>query len=189
MMHALDKESQLHHEARDGEHPVDNAPAFLQLRDKYKQELVEDARLSKAADLAAKQHVFLANDVPDAGKRPQLKAVGRQLRHWAKKVRRPFGAPVSGVRATGAPATSPGENDFDVEPVQACLTQLVKTAQGIKCLAWGTLQTRRKTTRTTQTQHHPECQKETSFHDSRGRVGYRVTLFKRACIRTLGYTQ
>ena len=33
---------------------VDNAPAFLQLRDKYKQELVEDTRLTKAADLAAK---------------------------------------------------------------------------------------------------------------------------------------
>ena len=36
---------------------VDNAPAFLQLRDKYKQELVEDTRLTKAADLGAKQHV------------------------------------------------------------------------------------------------------------------------------------
>ena len=34
--------------------PVDNAPAFLQLRDKYKQDLVEDTRLTKAADLAAK---------------------------------------------------------------------------------------------------------------------------------------
>ena len=27
---------------------VDNAPAFLQLRDKYKQQLVEDTRLTKA---------------------------------------------------------------------------------------------------------------------------------------------
>ena len=35
--------------------PTDNAPAFLQLRDKYKQELLEDTRLTKAADLAAKQ--------------------------------------------------------------------------------------------------------------------------------------
>ena len=63
---------------------VDNAPAFLQLRDKYKQELVEDTRLTKAADLAAK-HVLLAIDAPDAWKRPQLEAVGRQLRHWTKK--------------------------------------------------------------------------------------------------------
>ena len=102
--------------------PVDNAPAFLQLRDKYKQELVEDTRLTKAADLVAQQHVLLASDVSDAWKRPQLKAVGRQLRHWTKKVRQPF----------GAPATSPGEDDFDAVPLQAWLTQLVKTAQGIK---------------------------------------------------------
>ena len=88
--------------------------------------------MTKAADLATKQRVLLASDVPDAWKRPQLKAVGRQLRHWTKKVRQPFGAPVSGVRATGALATSPGGDDFDAGPVQAWLTQLVKTAQGIK---------------------------------------------------------
>ena len=111
---------------------VDNAPAFLQLRDKYKQELVEDTRLTKAADLAAKQHVLLTSDVPDAWKRPQLKAVGRQLRHWTKKVRQPFGAPVSGVGGTGTPATETGEDEFDVGPVQAWLTQLVKASQGIK---------------------------------------------------------
>ena len=111
---------------------VDNAPAFLQLRDKYKQELVEDTRLTKAADLAAKQHVLLASDVPDAWKRPQLKAVGRQLRHWTKKVRQPFGAPVSGVGGTGTPATETGEDEFDAGPVQAWLTQLVKASQGIK---------------------------------------------------------
>ena len=52
--------------------PVDNAPAFLQLRDKNKQELVEDTHLTKAVDLASKQHVLLASDVPDAWKRPQL---------------------------------------------------------------------------------------------------------------------
>ena len=78
---------------------------------------MEDTRLTKAADLAAKPHLLLASDAPDAWKRPQLKAVGRQLRHWTKKVRQPFGAPVSGVRAMGAPATSPGEDDFDVGPV------------------------------------------------------------------------
>ena len=76
---------------------VDNAPAFLQLKEKYKQELVEDTRLSKAADLAARQHVLLTSEVPDAWKRPQLKAVSRQLRHWTKKVRQPFGAPAGGV--------------------------------------------------------------------------------------------
>ena len=80
---------------------------------------MEDNRLTKAADLASKQRGLLASDVPDAWKRPQLKAVGRQLRHWTKNVRQPFGAPVSGVRATGAPASSPGGDEFDAGPVQA----------------------------------------------------------------------
>ena len=109
---------------------VDNAPAFLQLRDKYKQELVEDTRLTKAADLAAKQHVLLTSDAPDAWKRPQLKAVSRQLRHWTKKVRQPFGAPTGGVSAAGA--TTPGDDDFEAGPMQAWFTQLVKATQGIK---------------------------------------------------------
>ena len=108
--------------------PVDNAPAFLQLRDKYKQELVEDTRLTKAADLAAKQHVLLASGAPDARKRPQLKVVGRQFRHWTKKIRQPFGVPASSVRATSA--TTPG--DDEAGPVQAWFTQLVKATQGIK---------------------------------------------------------
>ena len=110
---------------------VDNAPAFLQLKEKYKQELVEDTRLSKAADLAAKQHVLLTSEVPDAWKRPQLKAVSRQLRHWTKKVRQPFGAPAGGVSAAGA--STPGEDDdFEAGPMQAWFTQLVKATQGIK---------------------------------------------------------
>ena len=110
---------------------VDNAPAFLQLKEKYKQELVEDTRLSKAADLAAKQHILLTSEVPDAWKRPQLKAVSRQLRHWTKKVRQPFGAPAGGVRAAGA--TTPGEeDDFEAGPMQAWFTQLVKATRGIK---------------------------------------------------------
>ena len=109
---------------------VDNAPAFLQLRDQYKQELVEDTRLTKAADLAAEQHVLLTSDVPDAWKRPQLKAVSRQLRHWTKKVRQPFGAAAGGVSAAGA--TTPGDDDFEAGPMQAWFTQLVKATQGIK---------------------------------------------------------
>ena len=109
---------------------VDNAPAFLQLRDQYKQELVEDTRLTKAADLAAKQHVLLTSDAPDAWKRPQLKAVSRQLRHWTKKVRQPFGAPTGGVSASGT--TTLGDDDFEAGPMQAWFTQLVMATQGIK---------------------------------------------------------
>ena len=82
------------------------------------------------SDLAAKQHVLLTSDAPDAWKRPQLKAVSRQLRHWTKKVRQPFGAPTGGVSATGA--TTPGDDDFEAGPMQARFTQLVKATQGIK---------------------------------------------------------
>ena len=58
-----------------------------------------------------------------------------------------------------------------------------------KCLAWGTLQTRQKTARATQTQHHPECQKETSIYASgeHRRVGSRVAFFRGVCTETLGY--
>ena len=73
---------------------------------------------------------ILASDAPDAWKRPQLKAGGRQLRHWTKKVRQPFGAPTSGVSSTGA--TIPGDDDFEAGPMQAWFTQLVKATQGIK---------------------------------------------------------
>lgn len=99
---------------------------FLQLRDKYIQELVVDTRLTKEADLAAKQHELLASDVPDAWKQHQLKAVGRQLRYWTKNVRQPFGTPVSGVGGTGGTATPTGDDDVDACPVRAWLTQLVK---------------------------------------------------------------
>ena len=74
--------------------------------------------------------MLLTSDAPDAWKRPQLKAVSRQLRHWTKKVRQPFGAPAGGVTAAGA--TTPGDDDFEAGPMQAWFTQLVKATQGIK---------------------------------------------------------
>ena len=111
---------------------MDNAPAFLQLRDKYKQELVEYTRLTKAADLAAKQHALLASDVPDAWKRPQLKAVGRQLRHWIKNSTPTVWCPGHWRACHGRPCHVPRRGRFWCWPVQAWLTQLVKTAEGIK---------------------------------------------------------
>ena len=129
-MHALDKTPQLHHGTRDGEHHGGQRPGIFTITRPVQQELVEDTRLTKAADLAAKQHVLLTSDAPDAWKRPQLKAVSRQLRHWTKKVRQPFGAPTGGVSAAGA--TTPGDDDFEVGPMQAWFTQLVKATQRIK---------------------------------------------------------
>ena len=45
---------------------VSDFPAFVLLKDKYKQELVEDGRLNKAADLAARREVLLTSHEPDA---------------------------------------------------------------------------------------------------------------------------
>ena len=54
-----------------------------------------------------------------------------------------------------------------------------------KCLAWGTLQPRQKTTR----QLHPQCKKETQVHapGEHRRVGSRVAFFRGYCTETLGY--
>ena len=41
-------------------------PAFVRLKDKYNQELVEDGRLNKAADLAARREVLLTSHQPVA---------------------------------------------------------------------------------------------------------------------------
>ena len=41
-------------------------PALVRLKDKYKQELVEDGWLNKAADLAARREVLLTSHQPDA---------------------------------------------------------------------------------------------------------------------------
>lgn len=40
---------------------VSDFPAFVRLKDKYKQELVEDGRLNKAADVAARREVLLTS--------------------------------------------------------------------------------------------------------------------------------
>ena len=166
---------------------VDNAPAFLQLRDNYKQELVEDTRLTKAADLEAKRHVLLASDAPDAWKRPQLKAKGRQLRHWTKKVRQPFGAPTSGVRATGA--TTPGDDDFQAGPVQAWFTQLVKATQGIKQRT--TPGGPRKPPVPPKPNITPSARKKLKFTPqvSSAELAQELPFFRGAWNRTLGYTQ
>ena len=64
--------------------------------------------------------MLLVNEsLPDAWKRLQLKAMGRELCDWTKEVRLPFGAPVSGVGSPGAPATPAGKDDFDAGPFQA----------------------------------------------------------------------
>ena len=71
--------------------PIENSVEFLQLRDKYKSDLLDDSRLTKAAGLAAKKELLLESEAPDSWKEPRLKAVNRLLQQWVKKVRQPGG--------------------------------------------------------------------------------------------------
>ena len=100
---------------------VSDFPAFVRLKDKYKQELVEDGRLNKAADLAARREVLLTSHEPDAWKEPQLKAVGHELRQWVKCVRQPFG----NLESPGANAAT---EDGGASPLNHMMAQLVKNA-------------------------------------------------------------
>ena len=71
--------------------PIENSVEFLRLRDKYKSDLFEDSRLTKAAGLAAKKELLLESAAPDSWKEPRLKAVNRNLQQWVKKIRQPGG--------------------------------------------------------------------------------------------------
>ena len=50
--------------------PVENSVQFLRLRDKYKSDLLDDSRLTRAAGLAAQQELLLESRPPIPGKNP-----------------------------------------------------------------------------------------------------------------------
>ena len=112
--------------------PVEDSVKFLRLRDQYKSKLLDDSRLTKAADLAAQQHILFESKAPDTWKEPRLKAVGRQLRQWTKKVRQP-----GGTRAIGSGEdfedASDEEDNLAVGPVHQLISKIAKISQkGIK---------------------------------------------------------
>lgn len=100
---------------------VSDSPSIVRLKDKYKQELVQDGRLNKAADVAARREVLLTSHEPVAWKEPQLKAVGRELRQWVKRARQPFGN-LESPNANAAP------EDDGVSPLNHMMAQMVKNA-------------------------------------------------------------
>ena len=100
---------------------VGDSPAFVRLKDKHKQELVEDGQLNKAADLAARRKVLLTSHEPDAWKEPQLKAVGHELRQWVKCLRQPFGNLES-------PGINAALEDDGASPLNHMMAKLVKNA-------------------------------------------------------------
>ena len=65
--------------------PIENSVKFLRLRDKYKSNLLDDSRLTKAAGLAAQKELLLESPAPDTWKEPSLKSVNRELQQWVKK--------------------------------------------------------------------------------------------------------
>ena len=69
--------------------PIENSVQFLRLRDKYKSNLLDDSRLTKAAGLAAQKELLLESHAPDTWKEPRLKSVNRELQQWVKKIRQP----------------------------------------------------------------------------------------------------
>ena len=112
--------------------PVEDSAKFLHLRDHYKSKLLGDSRLTKAADLAAQQHMLFESKAPDTWKEPRLKAVGRQLRQWTKTIRQP-----GGTRAIGSGENfedaSDEEDNLAVGPVHHLISKIAKISQkGIK---------------------------------------------------------
>ena len=109
--------------------PIENSVQFLRLRDKYKSDIFEDSRLTKAAGLAAKKEILLNSAAPDTWKEPRVKAVNRELQQWVKKIRQP-----GGTRAI----TRYDEDDEDEEdnlavaPIHRLMGDISKIRQGIK---------------------------------------------------------
>ena len=102
-----------------------------QLIQYYKGELTENALLNKAATLAAKKHVLLANpQLPPALVNAQTKPLSQELIKLTKRIRQfPGGV---GVGAPGAPGGPPGEEgeeeagDLVTGPVEQWLKRMIK---------------------------------------------------------------
>ena len=102
-----------------------------QLVQYYKGELTENALLNKAATLAAKKHVLLANpQLPPALVNAQTKPLSQELIKLTKRIRQfPGGV---GVGAPGAPGGPPGEEgeeeagDLVTGPVEQWLKRMIK---------------------------------------------------------------
>ena len=110
--------------------PVENSVQFLKLRERYKSDLLDDSRLTKAAGLAAQQELLLESPAPDTWKEPRLKSVNRELRQWTKKIHQP-----GGTRAIGrdeVDTDDKDENNLAVGPLQQFMGNIAKIQKSIK---------------------------------------------------------
>ena len=99
-----------------------------QLVQYYKGELTENALLNKAATLAAKKHVLLANpELPPALVNAQTKPLSQELIKLTKRIRQ-----FPGGVGVGAPGGPPGEEeeeevgDLVTGPVEQWLKRMIK---------------------------------------------------------------
>jgi len=98
-----------------------------QLIQYYKGELTENALLNKAATLAAKKHVLLANpQLPPALVNAQTKLLSQELTKLTKRIRQ-----FSGGVGVGTPGGPPGEEeeeagDLVTGPVEQWLKRMIK---------------------------------------------------------------
>ena len=98
-----------------------------QLIQYYKGELTENALLNKAATLAAKKHVLLANpQLPPALVNAQTKPLSQELTKLTKRIRQ-----FPGGVGVGAPGGPPGEEeeetgDLVTGPVEQWLKRMIK---------------------------------------------------------------
>ena len=98
--------------------PLEDSVAFLQLRDRYKNSLLEDSRLTKAAGLAAQQELLLNSPADAAWKIPRLKALNKELRVWSQKIRQPGQA--------GHPGSPEDDSNLAVGPTQQFMGNIAK---------------------------------------------------------------
>ena len=109
--------------------PIENSVQFLRLRDKYKSNLLDDSRLTKAADLAAQKELLLESPAPDTWKEPRLKSVNRELQQWVKKIRQPGGT--QGI-SRDEDDSDEDEGNLAVGPLQQFMGNISKISKAIK---------------------------------------------------------
>ena len=109
--------------------PIENSVQFLRLRDKYKSNLLDDSRLTKAAGLAAQKELLLESPAPDTWKEPRLKSVNRELQQWVKKIRQP-----GGTRGISRDEDDSDDDDQNlaVGPLQHFMGNIAKISKAIK---------------------------------------------------------
>ena len=109
--------------------PIENSVQFLRLRDKYKSNLLDDSRLTKAAGLAAQKELLLESPAPDTWKEPRLKSVNRELQQWVKKIRQPGGT--RGI-SRDEDDIDDDEGNLAVGPLQQFMGNISKISKTIK---------------------------------------------------------